>query len=352
MKSLYLIGPSGSGKTALCVGLALKCREAGLKVSYFKPFGAPPGMTNREDEDAALMKEVLGLPQPLEEIVPFTAGPHFMSRYQKGSPCLSLITKAYERMREGADVVLVGGPPWVYAMASLGLDPVSLAREFGAGALIINKVNHDLALDRMVYQAASARAAGVDVVGTVCNHVPRELLDKCRAVYSPYVEDRGFKVLGIIPRRLEIACPTVGEYYDSLGGELLVGGADMDRLVEDVLVGAMTIESVLSYFRRSPNKAVITGGDRTDICLAALETSTAVLVLTGGLYPNAKVLTRAADQGVPVLLVNYDTYQTIQRLHDISRRIRPTDERSIATAKELVDKHCDWETLLGWFRQG
>ena len=38
-----------------------------------------------------------------------------------------------------------------------------------------------------------------------------------------------------------------------------------------MLVGAMSVESALSYFRRKPNKAVITGGDRADIQLAALE---------------------------------------------------------------------------------
>jgi BioD-like phosphotransacetylase family protein len=40
------------------------------------------------------------------------------------------------------------------------------------------------------------------------------------------------------------------------------------------MVGAMSAENALSYFRRKAHKVVITGGDRPDIQLAALETST------------------------------------------------------------------------------
>lgn len=45
-------------------------------------------------------------------------------------------------------------------------------------------------------------------------------------------------------------------------------------MVEHLMIGAMDVDSALTYFRRKPNKAVITGGDRPDIQLAALETST------------------------------------------------------------------------------
>ena len=61
----------------------------------------------------------------------------------------------------------------------------------------------------------------------------------------------------------------------------------------------------MTYFRRKPNKAVITGGDRADIQLAALETSTRCLILTGNLYPSPAVLNRAEELCVPVLLTGW-----------------------------------------------
>lgn len=56
-------------------------------------------------------------------------------------------------------------------------------------------------------------------------------------------------------------------------------------MVEDIVIGTMAIESALGYLRRTANKAVIIGGDRLEAALYALETSTAALILTGGLYP-------------------------------------------------------------------
>jgi len=78
-----------------------------------------------------------------------------------------------------------------------------------------------------------------------------------------------------------------------------------------MLVGAMSAEAALTYFRRRTNKAVITGGDRADIQLAALETSTSCLILTGNLYPSPVVLNRADELDVPLLLADMDTVSAI-----------------------------------------
>ena len=86
-----------------------------------------------------------------------------------------------------------------------------------------------------------------------------------------------------------------------MGAEPPRANVRFEESVEHFLVGAMGAESALSDFRRKPNKAVITGGDRTDIMLAALETSTCSSGADGNLYPAAHVLNRADEWCVPVL---------------------------------------------------
>jgi len=124
----------------------------------------------------------------------------------------------------------------------------------------------------------------------------------------------------------------------------------LNRLVEDVVIGSMTIDGALSYLRRAPNKAVITGGDRSDLAITALETSTSVLILTGGLYPDVSVLSRAIEKKVPVILVHYDTYTTIERLHEVTRRIRPEDEIGIQIAKKNIADHCRWQAVVEYVK--
>lgn len=345
MKSLFIMGTPASGKTAASVGLALKFQQEGYRVNYFKPVGIAGGTSRDEDEDGVLMKSVLRMDHSLKDIVPYTVGPSYLSGNRN---CVSLqeIISAYRRVSEGSDIVIVGGASFPHIMGCVGLDSITLAREFKSTAVFLIHIENDFSLDNAIFINSYLECRGIPIAGNIFNNVPRALLAKTQGVYQAVIEEKGYRSLGVVPRRPEIASPTVEEYFEALGGEVLSGKENMDRLVEDVLVGAMTIESALGYLRRAPNKAVITGGDRADIALAALETSTSALILTGGLYPDVKVIARAVEREVPVLLVHYDTYTTLERCAEISRRIRPTDRRSIELAQENIDKYVDWKGIL------
>ncbi|MCL6638884.1 MAG: phosphotransacetylase family protein [Firmicutes bacterium] len=346
MKNLYIMGTAGSGKTSVALGLALKFRQEGMKVAYFKPVGSTPGGNAREDEDALLMKAVLSMEQPVETICPYAAGPSYLSGQRNSCESLKAIRRAYESVSAGADVVITGGAAFPQIMGCLGLDAVSLAGEFKAFALFTIRIDNDYSLDQAIFHNSFLQCKGIPLLGNIFHNVPRPLLAKTEGVYRPILEERGFKSLGIIPRHPEVTAPTVKEYLEVLGGEVLAGEERLDRVVEDVIIGAMTMESALGYLRRAPNKAVITGGDRPEVALAALETSTSAIILTGGLYPDVKVLARAEDKGVPVILVHYDTYTTIEKMSEVTRRIRPGDERAIKTAVENIEKYCDWREIL------
>jgi len=345
VKSLFIMGTPASGKTAASVGLALRFQQEGYRVNYFKPVGITGGTSRDEDEDGVLMKSVLRMDHSLKDIVPYTVGPSYLSGNRN---CVSLqeIISAYRRVSEGSDIVIVGGASFPHIMGCVGLDSITLAREFKSTAVFLIHIENDFSLDNAIFINSYLECRGIPIAGNIFNNVPRALLAKTQGVYQAVIEEKGYRSLGVVPRRPEIASPTVAEYFEALGGEVLSGKENMDRLVEDVLVGAMTIESALGYLRRAPNKAVITGGDRADIALAALETSTSALILTGGLYPDVKVIARAIEREVPVLLVHYDTYTTLERCAEISRRLRPTDRRSIELAQENIDKYIDWKGIL------
>lgn len=350
MKGLFVVGSYGSGKTALCLGLALIFREQGLRVGYFKPIGVLAGVSGKEDEDVALMREVLGIIDCCERMVVLHASHNYLSRYQKADAHLRLIKECYDELAADRDVVIMEGTTFPHVMASLGLDAGTIARQVGAVVLVVGRAEDDFSADRMILFNEYVRSRDAEVAGSVFNNVPRPLLDKVRGVYKPLLEDLGHRVLGVVPRRVEIAAPTVREFCAVLGGELLAGHEHLDLLVEDVLVGAMTLESALPYLRRSANKAVITGGDRADLVLATLETSTSLIVLTGGLYPDVKVVARASQRGVPLLLVHYDTYTTIEKLHAVSRKIKPDQEEAIRLAKDVVSQYVDWRAILDALR--
>ncbi|GAB6157701.1 phosphotransacetylase family protein [Desulfotomaculum varum] len=345
MKNLYIMGSAGSGKTAMAVGLALKFRQEGLKVSYFKPVGTSTA-SGKADEDAVLMKELLNLPAPLEIITPTAASPFYLSRGNRSNEMLATIKRAYQEMAQDNDLMIIDSAIFPHIMGTVGLDAPSLAAELGAGVLYLINVKNDYSLDQSVFFNQYLRCKGVPVLGNIFTHVPRPIQAKIEGVYKPLLDDLGFRTLGIVPRVRELSSPSVAQVHELLGGELLTGEKNLDLLVEDIMVGAMTIESALAYLRRSNNKIFITGGDRADMALAALETSTSAIVLTGGLYPDVKVISRAMEKGVPVLLVHYDTYTAIEKLSELSGRITANNKESIDKALENVERYCDWQSIL------
>ena len=139
---------------------------------------------------------------------------------------------------------------------------------------------------------------------------------------------------------------TIREIHEVIGGKVLAGGEGMDKMVETVLIGAMTPESATRYFRKARNELVITGGDRTDIIFAALEAGACALILTGNLYPSVKIFPRADDLSVPMILVPHDTYTALRQVQRIVGRIKPRDKKRIARAKKLVEENVDWRKIL------
>jgi len=119
-----------------------------------------------------------------------------------------------------------------------------------------------------------------------------------------------------------------------------------DVLIERMIVGAMNVEQALPRIRRvSGAKAVITGGDRADMQLVALETATKCLVLTGHLRPVPEVLRRAEESGVPVLLVRGSTMETVGAIEQVFGKTRLGQSAKLDQFEKLLIEHFDFARL-------
>ena len=353
MKAIYFSGKAGGGKTAAALGIGIKLREKGLKVSYFKPIGFRRGTVKKDDDDVMLMRDVFELPFSSETVSPVTVNAHYLTaRFMKEDKDLyPRIEKAFKKCSEGYDVVLVDGSIEPYVGHNQGLDDFELATKLKTAALPIIRADDDFHIDQNLLYMDIWKDNDIEVIGTIFNNVSQTQWNKCNSIYKPLVEEKGFNVLGVVPCQVEISAPTVNEFYDVLNGELIAAPDHMNRLVEDVVVGTMTIESALSYLRRAPNKALVTGGDRSDMALTALETSTSVIIFTGGLYPDVRVLARAEEKGVPVILVHEDTFTTIENLQSVYRSIHPQNLDAINLVKKSIEEHVNWESVLNFVQK-
>jgi len=341
-----------AGKSVITISLALKAKELGKKIGYFKPIGLGSALSSTGefvDEDAEAIKEIFGLECESEFICPIILGKgEFLEDFEstKISRYVDKIVASYEKASEDKEVMLIEAPPRLSVGSFLGSSVPKLAAEFGAKILLLARVKDDSVVDELLQARDYCVKWGISPFGVILNRVPTDKMDRAERVIKPFLKDSGLNVLGTIPEEKELSSLTVRQVYESIGGKILAGKGGMDNMIQTFLIGAMTMESATKYFRKAINELVITGGDRTDIIFAALEIGVSALILTGNLHPSVKILPRADDLDVPIILVPHDTYTTLQLIQGIAGKIKPGDQRRIDIAKKLFEENVDWEEIL------
>jgi hypothetical protein len=337
-----------AGKSLICIVIGLKLKQDGRRVGYFKPLGFLPARIEGRvvDEDAAFIREVLELPDLLEDLSPAIANDELYHRAIIGhgnGDLAGRIKQAYARLAQGREVMLVGG---VGAVAVTGrafdLDARRLAELLDCRGLLVAKYESERSVDGIF---VGRDAFGARLAGVLLNDVPADQLTFVREDVMPYLEDAGIRVFGALPHDPVLRSVSVGELADHLNASILCCPEQREQLVEHFVVGAMNVESALRYFRRMPNKAVITGGDRSDIQLAALETASKCVVLTGDMRPSSRVVTRSQELRIPLLLAREDTLTVVDRIEWLLGRVRIRERSKIERATELAQEHIDFAAL-------
>lgn len=348
MAALYVTSTEAfSGKSALCIGLARRMQRSGLRVGYMKPVSVGARLaTQAGDEDARFFKQVLGLPDAVENMAPVKLDPEALGQILTGRDPKELADRleaAYAQVASGRDIVLLEGGRNLREGALIGLPPAQVADLLHARELLVVKFRDNLqAMDDALI---GMLRLGGSCIGVVLNSIPRPDMPFVEEAVRPALVARGIPVLAVIPQERLLQSITVGELAALLSGEILCGFDKLDELVEHLMVGAMGVESALMLFRRKPNKAVITGGDRSDIQLAALETSTKCLILTGDLHPSPIILSRAEEVGVPMILVRQDTLSAVEAIEFCFGRTRFGQIQKVERFDELLADRFDFERL-------
>ena len=332
-----------TGKTMAVLGILDFWKSKGLKMGYFKPIGK--NFTLKEDvkveEDVLLIKERFSLEDDLSLMCPFYLGHQDYIDLVLGKlgDAESKIYSAYEQIKKGKDAVLIGGGQDLFDGFSVGVSNISFIEKLDIPVIMVDApVFGEVNLDAII---AMRDRLGDRLFGVILNRLPSESLDFIKQYYVTFLEGKGVKVWGLVPANQKLNSLSVGEIRDLLGGDIICCEDRKEEAVENFMVGAMNVEGALKYFRAQANKAVITGGDRADIQLAALETPTKVIILTGGMYPDSSVISAAQGKSVPIMVVADDTMTVVAKMDSAVRKVSVRGKRieeSISTFQKFVDR--------------
>lgn len=337
---------SYAGKSLVCLGLGLKFQKDGFKIAYFKPFGRSPIKIGKvtTDEDAVFIQDAFHLDEPLEQLCPVVVTQDLtIDAYDgKVKGLEKIVTDAYRKVSRGKDITLIGGGGSLHEGTLLGLSSLNLARSFKAKVILVDNAEYETNVDCIIRAKEGLKDS---LIGVVLNRVPPHRIDFIKKRIIPFFQRRQIDVLGIIPLDPLLNSVSVRELQQILNGQFLFGEEYDTDLIEKFFVGSMNVDKAIDYFKKSKNKAVIVGGDRPDIILAALETPTSCVVLTGGLYPNDILLAKAEEMKIPMILVKDDTYSTVQKVDKVLGRLRVKEEKKVKLGARLIEKEINF-TLL------
>ncbi len=345
MVTLYVMSmESFAGKTVLCLGLAKKLANEGLSVGYFRPVTTAVRQIESAQSCAAVVKRSLGLVESMDVLTPVVIDGEALDWILAGKMAdpTQKVLDAYRIASAGKDVMVVEGTSGRAEGAMIDLDAKRVADLLDAKCLLVIRGNNELVGDSIL---AAKNWLSSRLLGVVMNAVPQSMADFVHESLVPFLNRRGIKVYAVLPEDKMLMAATVGDLVERLGGRVISGQDRMDELVENVMVGAMSVENALNYFRRKPNKVVITGGDRPDIQLAALETSTKCLVLTGNLYPSPLILGRAEELGVPVVLVQQDTLSAAGLVEQAFTEVQFHQEKKIRRFERMLEANLKYAEL-------
>lgn len=334
------------GKSATCIGLLRRAQRDGFSIGYLKPVSVSVKRTEEAalDEDAAFIKEHFKLTDAQDKLAPvlLTQGNIEQMMRGQGPDYVRRLRDAYLDVSRDKDfVVLEGANNWAEgALVELTADQVSDMLQ--APVLLVSRYRGTLTIDTIL---AVQRYLGDRLLGVIINQIPEPQLDYVNTRIKPFLDKRRVPVYAALTLDPQLAGVSVADLHEHLGGQVIGQQEWMEKSIEHMMIGAMGVDAALSHFRRRPNKAVFTGGDRSDLQLAALETSTAALVLTGNVRPAPTVIDRAEERQVPIILLADDTLTAVERAEEIFGQVRFKQRAKIERFTALLDQHFDFERL-------
>lgn len=341
MRSIFIGSTGGEpGQTLATWALAIRLREKGFRLGFFKPYGLLPDAGSRPagglcDADVLLFKKVLGLSDPEESLCPVTLPENFAPEIpgHQGEELVKKIQKAFQEISRNKDVVLIMGAKEIFlGGGGPGLSDSHLVKSFDTSVLLVDRYQRD----NLTFYSLLSLNSFLDgrVKTAILNHVASDRLDHVNKKVIPFLQEKGLPSVVAVPEDPILAGLTVCTIAESIEGKILCCPELEENLVHTSTIGSNFLQGSLSIFRQVYNKVILVGLDPRK------EGGKPVvgIILTGGKAPGELVLKVARERSIPLLLTRADTFQVMDRLEKAKPPLRPTDEFKVRQFLKLIDQ--------------
>ncbi|CAA6677815.1 MULTISPECIES: phosphate acetyltransferase [unclassified Lentimonas] len=384
MKHVFFLAASGveSGLTSISLGVFRALDRRGIRVGFCKPISQESFPEGEVDPSISLVSSTTGF----KPVAPMTLDE--AERYVRNDQMDDLMEKIVEQVSTHADEVDV--------MVVEGLLPTesetfpnrinrSVVKALSAEVILVNALRSTSMEDLRESLEMSASLYGgwqrKNVIGCILNKVQvmdadtstqtmsvhgtgnskrpskQMSVDELTALKEQIVsecsmfQDPDFELIGCVPWNPELPSFRVSDVARHLDAKIVNAGDFNGRRVKDVLLCARNLSQILHVF--DAGRLLVAPCDRIDILLtAALATMDKIplsgIVLTGGMELSDAVLDLcrpAFEQGLPVLSVETDSFDTATALSRMRNYIPGDDIERFNTTLDYAARHLNMEAL-------
>ncbi|MEI6185780.1 MAG: AAA family ATPase [Dehalococcoidia bacterium] len=343
MTNLLIAAYDPCGKTALCAGIGKKLANSGKKIGYIKPIHVKAQGARDECMDAAFIGEALELGESREQLCPIHMQQEELWRnLSEDAENFSIrLKKACDKAGAGKDILIIESPGGFKHDQVSALAGYTLADKLDARVILLICWCSDYR-EADILQAAEK--LGGRLLGVVLNQAPSSKIGRVQSECTAYFKEKGIAVLGVLPESRVLLGVTVGEIAGAVDGEIITSKDKAGDLVENVMLGAMSPDSARDYYNRLRNKAVVTRYERADMQLAALETSTKCLVVSGG-RPSTSVMVKSEDKKVPVIVADKDVNEIVSGIERSLAGAGFRHLQKLQAMTAMLDSRFDYKAL-------
>ncbi|WP_192903156.1 phosphate acetyltransferase [Photorhabdus khanii] len=358
------------GLTSVSLGVIRSMEQKGVSLSVFKPI-AQSRCCGAQDQTTAIIRSHSSIKtaEPLD----MAYVESLLTTNQK-DVLMEKIVALYHENTKDAEVILIEGlvPTRKHPFSqSLNYD---IAKTLNAEIVFVLALGND-SQEQLKERVELARAEfggskNQNITGVIINKLNAPVDDQGRtrpdlseifdesskaivANIDPnkLAKNSPLPILGCIPWNFDLIATRAIDMAKHLNARIINEGAIKTRRVKSVTFCARSIPHMLEHFR--PGSLLVTSADRPDVlvsaCLAAMNgVEIGAILLTGGYAidePIKQLCERAFGTGLPVFMVDTNTWQTSLSLQSFSLEVPADDHERIEKLQNYVAQHINKEWI-------
>jgi|GEM_PF-1017666 BioD-like phosphotransacetylase family protein len=358
-KTVLFIASSGRnvGKTSISIGLFDYFKKQNKKVAFVKPVAQhyTEFAGFKISRDVILLNKIYKYldDERLHLASPFVIESGFTKSYILGeakSP-KPQIKRAFEKILEEFDVVLVEGTGHPGVGSCINLSNAAVARMLNANTLLILEGGIGNTIDNYTLAKSVFKSAGWSVDGVIINKVKEEKYEEIDRTLKKFFRGEDVYYLGTIPFVHELSMPSLRLICDTIDAKILQREDLLTGKVNNMLMAINEPHIFLEEIERSKDENIIlTTGDREDILMAIyaiynqMKSKIKALILSSTL-PHERIMKLYNDLPIPVIYTQNNIFKTASLISGITVKIDPYESEKIKTLQNLFEEFIDESQL-------